>query len=260
MAIQYVPWEDKELAKQQLAEYVKEHPEAKLYFDLSSQRPDTCLLHDGEDIVAEISLKFLEQAVSDNESIGDGVSFRDVIKKTKELNPGFFGSGESIGKDIQPSKTIKSILEKITFEYKTQGIRYVINENKMISGGLSIGLVLIFLIIGLSFGSSRESSTNGINYSKENLKNRISQYKMAISSRNKVFSPSIIMVLNSMISFFETVDIAELSADDKVELAKIKAGLTLNIEYYLKMKSISNDDQKKLIALRKRLSHSKKLE
>jgi hypothetical protein len=90
MTIQYVPWEDKEKAQEQLAAYVTAHPDAKFYFDSHTSRPDTAYLKDADENVAEISLKFIEEAIAENDNIGDGVSFRDVIKSTRELNPDFF--------------------------------------------------------------------------------------------------------------------------------------------------------------------------
>ncbi len=112
MAIQFVPWEDKETAQQQLQEYVSSHPDAKFYFASNATRPDTSFLKNGEDIVAEIYLKFLEDAISDDDSIGEGVSFRSVLKKTKELNPDFFKKEEEVKEEKPLSTKIDELSKK----------------------------------------------------------------------------------------------------------------------------------------------------
>lgn len=87
--IEYTPWADKEEAKKQLAEYVQKHPEAKFMFDSNTPRPDTTYLLNGDESVAEIFTVFIKEAAEDNENIGEGFSYRDVLNNTLKHNPEF---------------------------------------------------------------------------------------------------------------------------------------------------------------------------
>jgi len=133
--INYVPWEDEEEAKQQLAEYVKNNPNAEFIFDAKTSRPDTTYLLNKEIRVAEISTKLIAEAAEAGKEIGEGVSYRSVLEYTHFYHP------ESSTNTPSGNDEPITILEKI---------KYYIDNNRTFMT-IVIAIIIFVSILSLTF-------------------------------------------------------------------------------------------------------------